>query len=173
MDPLLAVFLYALLLTLIDRLGYTVIGTGLYTIYQKAVNSEKTARFASYKQEITTLRRDLTGTSAQDEFAKWAKMRRRLDKLSVEYQSLAKELATSRSAFHLQFSLGMRALMFGAQILLLALYRSVAIFYLPHDWLGPFSRLLSLPSAPIGSVSVLVWYYACRHSLKRVITAVI
>lgn len=72
------------------------------------------------------------------------------------------------------------------------------MFYLPGDWLGPLSRMLSIPFAPagwysriltyyannvgesmvndndifgfLGSVSVLFWFYACKNIVRRCLT---
>ena len=38
------------------------------------------------RREVVRLHREMTNTSAQDEFAKWAKLRRQHDKLKEEYE---------------------------------------------------------------------------------------
>lgn len=73
-------------------------------------------------------------------------------------------------------------------------FRKSAVFYLPPGWFGPAQRILSWPFAPagkkekerererqmggerkllifvskIGSVSVAVWFAACRRVIKAV-----
>ena len=38
------------------------------------------------RREVVHLNREMTNTSAQDEFAKWAKLRRQHDKLKEKYE---------------------------------------------------------------------------------------
>lgn len=65
-------------------------------------------------------------------------------------------------------------------------FRKSAVFYLPPGWFGPAQRILSWPFAPagkkremrnimkrleiklsnIGSVSVAIWFAACRRMIK-------
>lgn len=41
------------------------------------------------KGEILKMKADLAATNSQDEFAKWAKLRRKLDKGVLEYETLS------------------------------------------------------------------------------------
>jgi hypothetical protein len=41
------------------------------------------------KREVVQLKREMGATSSQDEFAKWAKLRRKHDKISEEYESMS------------------------------------------------------------------------------------
>jgi hypothetical protein len=40
------------------------------------------------KREVVRLKRELNGVSAQDDFAKWAKLRRQHDKAVVEFENI-------------------------------------------------------------------------------------
>ena len=44
------------------------------------------------KAEVLKLKREMNGTSSQDEFAKWAKLRRRHDKSMEEYEAMSTRL---------------------------------------------------------------------------------
>jgi ferric-dicitrate binding protein FerR (iron transport regulator) len=41
------------------------------------------------KREVVQLKREMSSTSSQDEFAKWAKLRRRHDKSLEEYEAMS------------------------------------------------------------------------------------
>lgn len=41
------------------------------------------------KREVVQLKREMNNTSSQDEFAKWAKLRRRHDKALCDYEALS------------------------------------------------------------------------------------
>ncbi|KAJ3156901.1 GET complex subunit get1 [Geranomyces michiganensis] len=102
------------------------------------------------QKELLDLQLELRRTSAQDEFAKWAKMRRRLDKLKAEYEEQSKVEGTRKNVFELKISWGLRALLWGAQLFLLTNYRSEPMFYLPQETLGPLAWLVAFPFAPAG-----------------------
>lgn len=46
------------------------------------------------RKEVVKLHREMTNTSAQDDFAKWAKLRRQHDKKKAEYEQNGKKKAS-------------------------------------------------------------------------------
>lgn len=46
------------------------------------------------KREVVLLKREMNATSSQDEFAKWAKLRRRHDKTLEEYEAKSTFIST-------------------------------------------------------------------------------
>lgn len=67
----------------------------LWLLYLKlpSSTSRKAREQSRLKREVLELKRDMNNTSSQDEFAKWAKLRRKYDKTMEEYE------ATSASIF--------------------------------------------------------------------------
>lgn len=49
------------------------------------------------RREVLELKRDMNNTSSQDEFAKWAKLRRRHDKTMEEYEAASMSPRTSQT----------------------------------------------------------------------------
>lgn len=41
------------------------------------------------RKEVIRVKKELNATSAQDEFTKWAKLRRQLDKLELQYKNFS------------------------------------------------------------------------------------
>lgn len=106
-------------------------------------------------------------TSSQDEFAKWAKLRRKLDKGLADLEKTNNTLSSSRSSFSKKFSTLLWLMTTGAQFLLSWWFRKQPIFWLPEGWVPyPVAWLLSFPSAPIGSVSSGAWGAICRRVLS-------
>ena len=54
-------------------------------------------RQTELRREVVRLKREMNGTSSQDEFAKWAKLRRQHDKTLAEYDQ--------KSAYHISLEL--------------------------------------------------------------------
>ncbi|KAJ2853077.1 GET complex subunit get1 [Coemansia asiatica] len=105
--------------------------------------------------------------SSVDQFAKWAKLRRKLDAASASFERVSGELAIERTAFELYVNLVLRVLIYGSRAILNIYNYRVAVFYVPANWYYPVLWFLSLPSAPMGSVSVTVWSFACNRVSKR------
>lgn len=57
--------------------------------------------------EIIRLKRELRSTSSQDEFAKWAKLRRQHDKAVAEYEQQGKNQGTEFGFFGVFFCMGL------------------------------------------------------------------
>ncbi|KAJ2718847.1 GET complex subunit get1 [Coemansia sp. Benny D115] len=115
------------------------------------------------------MRSDLRTISSVDEFARWAKLRRKLDSASASFEKLSGELSIERTAFELYVNLVMRVVVYGARIVMSLWNYGVAVFYVPENWFYPFLWALSLPGAPAGGVSVAVWSFACNRVFKRAV----
>ncbi|CCU98724.1 unnamed protein product [Malassezia sympodialis ATCC 42132] len=99
------------------------------------------SKLASMKKELFETRQQMNMTSAQDEFSKWAKLRRRVDKLSqqVDEQTFMFVL-NSAVPFVLNWY-----------------FKYVPMFFLPPgDWFGPLGYLTTV----CGRVLALVGDYA-------------
>lgn len=136
------------------------------------------SRQRQLKAEILSTKNELLQTSAQDQFAKWAKLRRSVDKGHAELEKIScvlcvcciqmqhmespeatslisllldGELSSNKSAFSFRFNSFMWILTTGLQFLIGFWYRKSAVFYVPEGWFGPFTWCLALPFAPKGN----------------------
>lgn len=143
------------------------------------------ARQRKLKAELLTTKKELMQTSAQDQFAKWAKLRRSVDKGIAELEKLSEshsscpgcgghgprflclssdaflpdtELSTTKSAFSAQFNTLVWVLTTGLQFAIGWWYRRSAVFYLPPNWFGPLTWTLALPFAPQGWSQVFAFF---------------
>jgi len=129
------------------------------------------------------VRKELNATSSQDEFAKWAKLRRQHDKLLEQLEknsmfstpssagangkhttnttaeaSTDSTRATFDSAVSTLRWLGTN----GLRMFLQFWYSKQAMFWIPKGWLPYYAEwLLSFPRAPLGSISIQAWFLAC------------
>ena len=125
-------------------------------------------RQRNLKSELLVTKKELMQTSAQDQFAKWAKLRRKVDTGIAELEKLSGscsadphsspdalvtdgELATTKTAFSTKFNTLIWILTTGLQFAIGWWYRKSAVFYLPPNWFGPLTWTLALPFAPRGS----------------------
>ncbi|KAF8815371.1 hypothetical protein BYT27DRAFT_7194592 [Phlegmacium glaucopus] len=163
MSLLITIFLLVFITQLITWIGKSVLLDITYDIYLRVTRSPAAMRQRSLKTEILSTKSELLKTSAQDQFAKWAKLRRSVDKGLADLEKLNSEVASSKSAFAMKFNTLLWLLTTGSQFAVGWWYRKQPVFFLPQGWLGPLGWWLALPFAPAGSVSVGVWQIACRR----------
>jgi len=163
MSLLITIFLLVLVGQLVTWIGKAVLLDITYDAYLRITRSPLAARQRVLKSEILTTKAELMKTSAQDQFAKWAKLRRSVDKGLADLEKLNSEIASAKSGFSMTFNSVLWFLTTGLQFAVGWWYRKQPVFFLPQGWFGPLGWWLSLPFAPAGSVSVGVWQMACRR----------
>ncbi|KAI8994461.1 WRB/Get1 family [Pilobolus umbonatus] len=162
------IFLLVLITESILFLGYSYITAITYDLYVNITKDKSVIKQNKLKREALKLKAELTATSSQDEFARWAKLRRKLDKSVSEMEKLNADISYSKTAFELKVKSVLWFLVHGTQLIMVMWFRKSPVFYLPPGWFGPAQRILSWPFAPIGSVSVAVWFAACRRMIKAI-----
>ncbi|KAJ1944224.1 GET complex subunit get1 [Linderina macrospora] len=164
---LLTIFVVELLSVCLEAIGYSTLAQYLWATYCTMTNNQKASERNALKESITQLRRELRTVSSVDEFAKWAKMRRRLDSLSSTFETVSSELALERTAFELYVNLALRVAIYGVRTVISLWFWRAPVFYVPRNWFYPGLWVLALPGAPKGSVSVAVWAVVCNRVCKQ------
>ncbi|KAF2771198.1 CHD5-like protein, partial [Teratosphaeria nubilosa] len=168
---LLLVFLLQLAVHLLNTFGKQTINDVLWLLYTKLPTPQQkdAESSANLRREVIRLKREMDATSAQDEFAKWAKLRRQHDKAKDTYEKQSSSLQSFRSNFDRIVSalrwLGTQGLLFFCN----TWYSKTPMFWLPQGWVPyPVEWILSFPRAPLGSVSVNVWNMACASVIALI-----
>ena len=144
----------------------------------------------------------MNATSSQDQFAKWAKLRRQHDKTLAEYDQIstlrsfivgvnhlhlwlsisnpsaskhtAQSLNTFKTSFDSAVSIGRWTATNGVRFFLQFWYAKQAMFWLPKGWVpGYVEWILAFPRAQTGSVSIQVWGLACGTVVRLVSAAIV
>ncbi|QRV97116.1 hypothetical protein RhiJN_25135 [Ceratobasidium sp. AG-Ba] len=166
MSVLTTIFILVFLTELVRWIGKSVLLELAYPLYTRLFLKPTIDRQKTLRADVLAAKRDLLQTSSQDQFAKWAKLRRRVDRGLAELDTINSTLATSRTSFSMKFSTILWTCTTGAQFAIGWWYSRYAVFYLPPGWLGPATWWLSLPFAPRGSVSCGVWQMACQRVMR-------
>jgi len=116
------------------------------------------------QSEILKIRTEMSNTSSQDEFAKWAKLRREHDKKLAQVEKLAGGVSVSRA----KFDGVIRALQWivtnGLGLVMMFWWRKEAMFWLPGGW-WPWGVewVVSWPKAPMGTFFSLLTFNSPFH----------
>ncbi|KAF8315885.1 hypothetical protein DL93DRAFT_2078622 [Clavulina sp. PMI_390] len=171
MSLLVTIFLIVLLTEVIEWIGKPVLQQLCFGLYQ-SLTSDLRKRQDEIKKALLNDQREMKATSSVDQFAKWAKLRRKVDKGAADLEKINAEVAAEQTSFGVKFNSAVWFLTSGLQFAIAWWYRKQAVFYLPPGWFGPLEWWLALPFAPRGSVSCATWQMACRRTIKMFETLV-
>ncbi|KAK3925814.1 Guided entry of tail-anchored proteins factor 1 [Frankliniella fusca] len=127
-------------------------------------------RAAEIRKEIVGIRTEMSQISMIDEFARHARLQRKLIKMQDELKGEKMAINGTRLKFKVMISAGATLMTSAFMLLILYLYRSEAVVILPESWLSPFSSIISWPAQETGAVSVLTWVAICG-SVSRLLAA--
>ncbi|KAL4937600.1 protein get1 [Aspergillus oleicola] len=169
MLPLLwTIFILHIAIFLVNTIGASTIDNLLWILYLKLPTSlySTAQEQAKLKREVVELKREMNNTSSQDEFAKWAKLRRRHDKALSDYEALNSKLSSQKTSFDWFVKIFRWLSTTGLKIFIQFRYSKSPVFALPGGWLPwPVEWILSFPRAPQGTVSVQVWNSVCATAV--------
>ncbi|KZZ94958.1 CHD5 domain protein [Moelleriella libera RCEF 2490] len=174
---LLVIFAFEALSQFINAVGASKINDLIWTLinFLPVATSRAAADQRKLQAEFLKVRREMNATSSQDEFAKWAKLRRQHDKLLEQLEACKKGLEASRSKFDIYLT-GLRMLLTKVpQYIVPFWYGREPMFWLPYGWFPYYAEwIISFPRAPLGSVSAASWQLACSGVvtlLSEIVTA--
>ncbi|TQV99996.1 hypothetical protein V2A60_005411 [Cordyceps javanica] len=161
---LIVIFVVEVVVHVINLVGATVLNDLIWTAinYLPVPTAKTAAEQRKTQAEYLKVRRELNATSSQDEFAKWAKIRRQHDKLLDQLERQKKGLEASRAGFDKYLSAVRFLLTRAPQYILPFWYAKEPMFWLPHGWFPYYAEwIISFPRGPLGSVSIASWQLAC------------
>ncbi|KAL1305520.1 hypothetical protein AAFC00_007132 [Neodothiora populina] len=172
---LLSVFLLNVVTHVVNTLGATAINGLLWMLYSKlpTPTAKDAQRAAVLKKEVLRIKREMNATSAQDEFSKWARLRRNHDKATAEYEKSACSIRAARTNSD-RIANALRWISTnGMRYLLQFWFSKQPLFWLPQGWVpGHVEWLLAFPRAPTGSISIQVWGIACVSTISMLSEAI-
>ncbi|KAI1107347.1 CHD5-like protein-domain-containing protein [Jackrogersella minutella] len=149
---------------LVNTVGAATINNLLWNLYL-ALPTQTSTQAAEQKiiqKEYLTIRRDLNATSSQDQFAKWAKLRRQHDKVLEQLEKMKSSHEATKANFDRSVNILRWLATTGLKFVLPFWYAKQPMFWLPQGWFPYYVEwILSFPRAPVGSVSIASWQTAC------------
>ncbi|KAH7160699.1 CHD5-like protein-domain-containing protein [Dactylonectria macrodidyma] len=161
---LVSIFVVEVVINVINAIGATAINNLLWTLinFLPIPTSKAASEQRKLQADYLKVRRELNATSSQDEFAKWAKLRRQHDKQLELLEKKKKSTEAARSQFDTYLTAVRVVVTRAPQYFLPFWYATEPMFWLPHGWFPYYAEwILSFPRAPIGSVSIASWQLAC------------
>ncbi|KAJ3554392.1 hypothetical protein NP233_g12430 [Leucocoprinus birnbaumii] len=164
---ILTAFLVVFVAQVVSWIGESVLSEYAYSLYLRTTQGSLVRKQSELKTDIMNKKQELSRTSAQDQFAKWAKLRRTVDKNLSDLEKLNSKLSSQKTTFTIAFRAFLWIIVNIPQYAIAWRYRSKGVFWLPQGWFNPVvTWWLSFPFAPRGSVSVMTWTWACKAVLQ-------
>ncbi|OJD36037.1 chd5 domain-containing protein [Diplodia corticola] len=173
---LLIVFAVSLVTHLASAVPAATLNELLWILYNKLPTpTSKAAReHDKLKREVLRLKKEMNGVSAQDDFARWAKLRRAHDKAFADFQKNESALRSTRTSFDTTVASVRWLATNGLRFFLQLWYAKQALFWIPEGWVpGYVEWILAFPKAPTGSVSVQIWGIACTSVISLLSEALV
>ncbi|CCE43704.1 CHD5-like family protein [Candida parapsilosis] len=158
------------LITLIGKSTIQSIVWNFYTSTPLLTQSKSIKEYAAKQHEIRILTHEQRSISAQDEYAKWTKLNRKLDKLKSELQELNESISVDKTKVN---SLTNSLIWISTVLpiwIMRVLLRKTSLFYirvgiLPHyiEW------WLALPFFKTGTIGLTCWMFAVNYVLSDLI----
>ncbi|KAM3837720.1 guided entry of tail-anchored proteins factor 1 isoform 2-T2 [Vipera latastei] len=114
------------------------------------------------RSDIHSMKQELSTISMMDEFARYARLERKInkmtDKLKTHVKTRTAQLAKIKWVINIVFYILQGALM----ISLIWKYYSEPVTLLPSKWLAPLERLVAFPTGVAGGVGITCWLVVCN-----------
>lgn len=158
------VLLIQVLLFVINAVGAKTINEVLWQFSARLpLSSSKDAQDQrQLRNEVLRLKKEMNAISAQDNFAKWAKVRREHDKAMAAHDQKASDVSAHRNSFDTKANAARWVMTSGMQMFLQFWHAKTPVFTYPRGWLPwPVEWILGFPRCPYGAVSINVWSMTC------------
>lgn len=111
-----SVFALAAILALVNVIGFARLADSLVSFYDFVLGGASYRAYRAQWSQLTAVRAELAGVSAQDEFARWARLQRRVDAAQAEFDRTAGERGRSRLSRGMRCSLLVRMVYYAIMI---------------------------------------------------------
>ncbi|KAH7061451.1 CHD5-like protein-domain-containing protein [Macrophomina phaseolina] len=155
---LLVIFIVSLATHLVNSIPAAALNELLWILYNKLPTpTSKAAREqVKLKHEVLRLKKEMNGVSAQDDFARWAKLRRSHDKVFADLQKSDSGIRSARTSFDTTVASIRWVLTNGLRFFLQFWYAKQPLFWIPQGWVPGY-----------------VWGVACASVISLVSEALV
>ncbi|XP_071819243.1 guided entry of tail-anchored proteins factor 1-like isoform X2 [Apostichopus japonicus] len=131
------------------------------------VIKQQTPREVSLQTELKVLKAEQDEIDVKEEFAKHAKLQRKINKLTDELNSIRSSNLKLSVTIQWGVKIGLHILHKFCYVLLIWCFKEHPMVYLKEDWTWPLGRVLAFPSGQSGTIGVTWWVIACSLVIRK------
>ncbi|KAF0298992.1 Tail-anchored protein insertion receptor WRB [Amphibalanus amphitrite] len=148
------------------------ISPSIVTSIVKLLRPSETPAQASLRAQIREQRAQLHSMNMVDEFASYARVERKLNKLQAELNAIASQNRTNELKLRLMVTSISYCITGVSMLYVMLFYGSAPVLRLPAAALFPLGYLLAMPGCPSGCVSATTWVLISGSVVRRAVSAV-
>ncbi|CAN0221840.1 unnamed protein product [Lampetra planeri] len=114
------------------------------------------------REELRKMRRELATISVMDEFARYARLERRINKASDELKTSLQARTTQLTTMKWVINISFYTLQAVVMITLIWNYYSTPVAMLPSKWVSPLEKLVAFPTGVPGGIGITCWLLVCN-----------
>ncbi|XP_061176688.1 guided entry of tail-anchored proteins factor 1-like [Saccostrea echinata] len=119
------------------------------------------------RSEIKDLKVEQDTISMTEEFAKYAKIQRKIDKHTAEIKRLATARNNKIAVINIGVKVGIYVVQALTMLVIILTNRSEPLLMFPESWFYPFHKIVSFPTGVPGGLGVTCWIIACSTAVNK------
>ncbi|XP_018873336.3 guided entry of tail-anchored proteins factor 1 isoform X2 [Gorilla gorilla gorilla] len=139
-------------------------GSGMSRVLQKDAEQESQMR-----AEIQDMKQELSTVNMMDEFARYARLERKINKMTDKLKTHVKARTAQLAKIKWVISVAFYVLQAALMISLIWKYYSVPVAVVPSKWITPLDRLVAFPTRVAGGVGITCWILVCNKVVAIVL----
>ncbi|BFZ09471.1 hypothetical protein BsWGS_12510 [Bradybaena similaris] len=137
----------------------TMIAKLIFTITDDEMNS---------REEIKRLKEEQSQLSVTDEFVRYAKLQRQVDKLMSQIKEKGNERKQYVYYLRLGVTVGIYVLHAALVLTMMFVYRETPLLSLDPSWVSPLTSVVAFPTGIPGAVGLGCWLFVSNSVIHRV-----
>ncbi|KAL0994359.1 hypothetical protein UPYG_G00121100 [Umbra pygmaea] len=143
------------------------ISSYLFKVFQKNVEDE-----VEMRAEIQAMKKELSSINMMDEFARYARLERKINKITDKLKTYVKSRTSQQAKIKWVINILYYILQAVLMISLIWKYYADPVMVLPSKWISPLERMVAFPSGLAGGVGITCWLIVCNKVVALVLQAV-
>ncbi|XP_041734490.1 guided entry of tail-anchored proteins factor 1 isoform X1 [Coregonus clupeaformis] len=114
------------------------------------------------RAEIQEMKKEHNSVSMMDEFARYARLERKINKMTDKLKTHVKSRTAQQAKMKWMVNIGFYILQAALMISLIWKYYADPVTVVPSKWIAPLERLVAFPSGVAGGVGITCWLVVCN-----------
>lgn len=114
------------------------------------------------RASIQTMKRELASVNMMDEFARYARLERKINKMTDALKTFVKSRTSLQAKMKWVVNIVYYVLQAVLMISLIWRYYADPVMVLPSKWISPLERMVAFPSGVAGGVGITCWLVVCN-----------
>nr|8CR2_C Chain C, Guided entry of tail-anchored proteins factor CAMLG,Guided entry of tail-anchored proteins factor 1 [Homo sapiens]8CR2_D Chain D, Guided entry of tail-anchored proteins factor CAMLG,Guided entry of tail-anchored proteins factor 1 [Homo sapiens] len=140
-----------------------------FSSFMSRVLQKDAEQESQMRAEIQDMKQELSTVNMMDEFARYARLERKINKMTDKLKTHVKARTAQLAKIKWVISVAFYVLQAALMISLIWKYYSVPVAVVPSKWITPLDRLVAFPTRVAGGVGITCWILVCNKVVAIVL----